>query len=188
MPTILLPPIISVLGYKDSGKTTVITNIINHLSHQKKRILSAKHVGEPAFTLDSPGTDSYRHIESGALATVLHSETTTTLLLKNPPSTLQALIHLGVSAVPVDVVVLEGFRFWTQKHPQIAKIICIRSQEEITEFTNKTIAPIIGQCTLNPKLESMIQIPNEMNRLLKAIDAWLLTAPTITIGEKNDNG
>lgn len=182
--TISLPPIISVFGYKDSGKTTVATRIIDHLVGQNRRILSAKHVGDPVFALDSPGTDSYRHMEAGASATILHSESSTTLLLKDPPSDLLAVLCTGVRAVPVDTIVLEGFRFWTQKHPQIAKIICIRTQEEIVEFLNETTGPILGQCSLNPEIQSVIRIPEEFSFLLEAIDKWLLTAPTIPVGDK----
>lgn len=184
--TVSLPPIISIFGYKDSGKTTVATRIIHHLSSLNQRVLSAKHVGEPTFSLDSPGTDSYRHLDAGAAATFLHSETSTTLLLNKPAKDLWTLLDLGVKAVPVDVIVVEGFRTWTQQHPQIAKIICIRSLEEITEFQAETTSPILGQCTLNPKIQSVINIPHEFPFLMEAIDKWLLTAPSITLGEKND--
>ena len=184
--TLSLPPIISVFGYKDSGKTTVATRIINHLSNLNHSVLSAKHVGEPTFSIDSPGTDSYRHSEAGAIATFLHSETSTTLLLNKPVKDFWALLELGVNAVPVDVIVIEGFRTWTQKHQQIAKIICIRSVEEIAEFQAETASPILGQCTLNPEIQSIINIPDEFPFLLEAIDKWLLSAPSIQQGERND--
>ena len=176
---------ISVFGYKDSGKTTVTTGIINHLHEQHHRILSAKHVGEPHFSLDSPGTDSYRHLEAGAVATVLQSESSASLLFKEPITDIRELLHRGVKAVSADVIVLEGFRFWTQKHAQIAKIICIRTLEEITEFQTETVGPILGQCTLNPEITTVIQIPDEFPFLLEATDNWLPTAPKITLGEKN---
>jgi molybdopterin-guanine dinucleotide biosynthesis protein MobB len=179
--TVSLPPIISIFGYKDSGKTTIATRIIDHLNSLNRSILSAKHVGEPAFSLDSPGTDSYRHLEAGAAATFLHSETSTTLLLNKPVKDFWALLELGVKAVPVDV-----FRTWTQQHQQIAKIICIRSLEEIAEFQAETASPILGQCTLNPEIQSVINIPDEFPFLLEAVDKWLLTAPSIQLGEKND--
>ncbi len=181
-----LPPIISIFGYKNSGKTTVATRIITHLNSLDRCVLSAKHVGEPAFSIDSPGTDSYRHLEAGATATFLHSENSTTLLLNEPVKNLWALLELGVKAVPVDVIVVEGFRTWTQQHQQIAKIICIRSIEEIAEFQAETASPILGQCTLNPEIKSVINIPDEFPFLLEAIDKWLLTAPSISIGDKND--
>jgi molybdopterin-guanine dinucleotide biosynthesis protein MobB len=182
--TVSLPPIISVFGYKDSGKTTVTTRIIEHLVEKKRHVLSAKHVGEPMFSLDSPGTDSHRHLEAGAEATFLHSETSTTLLLQKPITQLKEFLSFGIRAVPVDVIVLEGFRFWTQKDPHIAKVICIRSLDEIPEFQTETVSPILGQCTLNPEIDSAIRIPDEFSFLLEAIDRWLLTAPTIPIGDQ----
>ncbi|MFX1577186.1 MAG: molybdopterin-guanine dinucleotide biosynthesis protein B [Promethearchaeota archaeon] len=182
--TVSLPPTISVFGYKDSGKTTVTTKIIAHLVEQKFHVLSAKHVGDPEFSLDSPGTDSYRHLDAGASATFLHSESATALLLRQPITQLKELLSYGATAIPADVIVLEGFRFWTQKDPSIAKVICIRTTDEISEFQVETTGPILGQCTLNPNIESVIQIPAEFPFLLEAIDKWLLTAPTISIGDQ----
>ncbi len=146
-------------------------------------MLSAKHVGEPTFSLDSTGTDSQRHLEAGAKATFLHSEGSTALLLQQPIANLKELLGYGITAIPADVIVLEGFRFWTQKNPHIAKIICIRTISEIAEFQAATTNPILGQCTLHPDISSVIRIPDEFPFLLEAIDKWLLTAPSIPIGE-----
>lgn len=170
-------------GYKDSGKTTVTTHIIAHLVEQGRRVLSAKHVGEPGFSLDSPGTDSFRHLEAGAEATFLHSESSTTLLLRHPIANLRDLLQYSISAVPAEVIVLEGFRFWTQKDPHIAKIICIRTMNEVAEFQTETVSPILGQCTLDPNISSVIRIPDELPFLLEAVDKWLLNAPSIPIGD-----
>lgn len=150
---------------------------------QGHRVLSAKHVGEPEFSLDSPGTDSYRHLEAGAKATFLHSETSTSLLLQHPITDLNQLLHYGRTAISADVVILEGFREWTQRSPDIAKVICVRNLEEIMEFQAETASPILGQCSLDPELSSVIRIPAEFPFLLEAIDKWLLTNPTINIGE-----
>ena len=181
--TVSLPPTISVFGYKDSGKTTVATKIIEHLKIQGRRVLSAKHVGDPGFSVDSPGTDSFRHLEAGAEATFLHSETATALLLNQPVASLKELLGYGVTAIPADVIVLEGFRFWTQKNPHIAKVICIRTMDEVAEFQIETVSPILGQCTLNPDIDSVIRIPEEFSFLLEAIDNWLLTTPLIPSGD-----
>jgi molybdopterin-guanine dinucleotide biosynthesis protein MobB len=181
--TVSLPPTISVFGYKDSGKTTVATRIIAHLVEQGRRVLSAKHVGEPDFSLDSPGTDSHRHLEAGAEATFLHSETATAILLRQPITDLKQLLKYAITAIPADFIVLEGFRFWTQKDPKIAKIICIRTMEEVAEFQTETASPILGQCTLDPNLTSVIRIPDEFPFLLEAVDKWLLTAPSIPLGD-----
>ena len=146
-------------------------------------MLSAKHVGEPRFSLDSPGTDSHRHQEAGAEATFLHSETSTALLLRKPITQLKEFLSLGAKVVPADVIVLEGFRFWTQKDPHIAKVICIRTIDEIPQFQAETASPILGQCTLNQDIDSVIRIPDEFSFLIEAIDKWLLSAPTIPLGD-----
>ena len=178
-----MPPILSVFGYKDSGKTTVTTSIISHLAQQNQRVLSAKHVGDPGFSLDTPGTDSFRHLKAGATATFLQSDASTTLLFQQPIANPQDLLCVGMMIVAVDVIVLEGFRFWTQNHPDIAKIVCIRSMEELAEFQAQTIGPILGQCSLDADIEAAVLIPDELPFLLEAIDNWLPTAPSIEVGE-----
>ncbi len=186
MQAVSLPPTISVFGYKDSGKTTVTTKLIKHLTSNQYRILSAKHVAIADFSLDSPGTDSYRHIKAGATATFLHSEAATTLLLANPITRLQDLLYYGMHTIDADVIILEGFRFWTQKHPQIAKIICVRTLKEVAEFQVNTVSPILGMCSLDPRIQTVINIPEEFPFLLKAIDKWLQTAPRIPMVNKNE--
>lgn len=178
-----LPPILSIFGFKDSGKTTVTTAIIAHLTQQNQHVLSAKHVGDPGFSLDTPGTDSYRHLESGAIATFLQSDTATTLLFHKPIVNPEDMLRMGTAMVVVDVIVLEGFRFWTQNHPDIAKIICIRSLDELAEFQTNTKGPILGQCSLDENIEAAVKIPDELPFLLEAIDKWLPSAPSIELGD-----
>ena len=170
-------------GFKDSGKTTVATAIIAHLTQQKKHVLSAKHVGDPRFSLDTPGTDSYRHLEAGATATFLQSDSSTTLLFQDPIASPQDLVRLGICILPADVIVLEGFRAWTQQHPKIAKVICVRSLEEMAEFQANTSGPILAQCSLDTAIEAVVQIPDELPFLLEAVDKWLPTAPIIDVDD-----
>jgi hypothetical protein len=63
-------------------------------------------------------------------------------------------------------------------------VICIRTLDEIPEFQTETTSPILGQCTLNPDIDSVIRIPDEFSFLLEAIDKWLLSAPTIPVGDQ----
>jgi hypothetical protein len=93
------------------------------------------------------------------------------------------MLRIGTAMVAVDVIVLEGFRFWTQNHPDIAKIMCIRSLDELAEFQANTTGPILGQCSLNETIEAAVKIPNELPFLLEAIDNWLPSAPSIEIGD-----
>lgn len=85
-------------------------------------------------------------------------------------------MHLGVSSIPVDVVVLEGFRSWIQKHEQIAKIVCIRSQEEIKELTKGLRGQLLTTCSLKSDIQGTLHIPDQFPELLPQLDNWLATA------------
>jgi molybdopterin-guanine dinucleotide biosynthesis protein B len=180
---VLLPPTLSVLGYKNSGKTMVATHIIEHFTSQDLRILTVKHVGDPNFTLDHPNTDSHRLAQAGSTAVILHSEASTSLLLTRPASSLKEIIQVGVSSTPIDIVVLEGFKAWTQHHEQIAKIICIRSQEELEELTQGLRGQLLAKCSLKSNIQGTIHIPNQFSELLLQLDNWLSTAPPLSIAK-----
>lgn len=60
-----LPPVICVVGYKDSGKTSVAVGLVAELRRRGHTVAAVKH--GHAFRLDTPGTDSWRiRYEGGA--------------------------------------------------------------------------------------------------------------------------
>ncbi len=59
------PPVVSVTGWKDAGKTTVAVGLAKELGARGYRVMALKHGHH--FRLDTPGTDSHRlRHESGA--------------------------------------------------------------------------------------------------------------------------
>jgi molybdopterin-guanine dinucleotide biosynthesis protein MobB len=63
------PPIISVVGWKDSGKTSAATALVRSLAQRGWRVMALKH--GHGFRLDREGTDSARLREGGAERVVL---------------------------------------------------------------------------------------------------------------------
>lgn len=59
--------IISIIGYKKSGKTSLVLDVINALK-QRGRVGSIKHMADHA--IDSVGTDTASHFASGADTTI----------------------------------------------------------------------------------------------------------------------
>jgi molybdopterin synthase catalytic subunit len=59
--------VISVVGYSDVGKTTLVERLVERLA-DRGRVGTAKHVG-PEFALDTAGKDTHRHREAGAAVT-----------------------------------------------------------------------------------------------------------------------
>jgi molybdopterin-guanine dinucleotide biosynthesis protein B len=63
------PPIISVVGWKDSGKTSTAAALVRRLEERGWRVMALKH--GHGFRLDQEGTDSARLREGGAERVVL---------------------------------------------------------------------------------------------------------------------
>ncbi len=57
------PPILRVVGKKNSGKTTLVVRLCAKLVERGRRVMTVKH--GHGFQLDSPGTDSWRHLHEG---------------------------------------------------------------------------------------------------------------------------
>jgi molybdopterin-guanine dinucleotide biosynthesis protein MobB len=55
-----------IVGRKNSGKTTLVVELVRHLSAQGHRVGTVKHTHHH-HELDTPGKDSYRHRQAGAV-------------------------------------------------------------------------------------------------------------------------
>ena len=75
MPT----PIISIVGKSNSGKTTLIENLIPELTKRGYRVATIKH-NVHGFDIDHEGKDSWRHKKAGAFATVIACPTRIALI------------------------------------------------------------------------------------------------------------
>jgi molybdopterin-guanine dinucleotide biosynthesis protein B len=103
-----MPPIISVVGHSNSGKTTVIEKMIAELKARGYQVATIKNAPVEA-TLDAPGKDSWRHIEAGSDATVVSAKDR--LLLIKPvssPANLDTIAPLF--GEDYDIVLAEGFK------------------------------------------------------------------------------
>lgn len=58
-------PVISFIGYSNSGKTTVLTQVVRELKSRGYRIAVIKHDAH-GFDIDVPGKDTTKHAEAGA--------------------------------------------------------------------------------------------------------------------------
>ena len=56
--------IISIIGRKNAGKTTLTVALASELARRGRRVMTMKHSDHPA-DLDRPGTDSWRHFHEG---------------------------------------------------------------------------------------------------------------------------
>ena len=59
------PHIIQIVGYKNTGKTTLTAALIGHFTSMGLKVAAIKHDGHDHFEMDQEGTDSYRFGELG---------------------------------------------------------------------------------------------------------------------------
>jgi len=65
-----MPPILSLVGSSNSGKTTLMEKLVKGLTAKGLRIASIKHSHHQP-ELDTPGKDSWRHKQAGAVRSFL---------------------------------------------------------------------------------------------------------------------
>jgi molybdopterin-guanine dinucleotide biosynthesis protein MobB len=56
--------IVSIIGHKNAGKTTLVAALSHEFKRQKRRVGTIKHASHPV-DVDRPETDSWRHFHEG---------------------------------------------------------------------------------------------------------------------------
>ncbi|MYZ50023.1 molybdopterin-guanine dinucleotide biosynthesis protein B [Propylenella binzhouense] len=110
-------PVFGVTGWKNSGKTTLLTRLVSVFVARGLRVSTIKHAHH-AFDIDRPATDSFRHREAGASEVMIVSGTRWALMHElreeeEEPGFETVLPRLS----PCDLVLVEGYK--RERHPKI---------------------------------------------------------------------
>ena len=101
--------IAGIVGWHDSGKTTLVVQLVAELAGRGYRVSTVKHAHH-VFDVDTPGKDSWKHRESGATEVMVGSSTRWALMHElrggDEPSTRELVAKMS----PVDLVLVEGFK------------------------------------------------------------------------------
>ena len=101
------PPVVCIVGFSNSGKTTVTVGLVAALSDRGFRVGTIKH-DVHGFEMDRPGKDSWRHRQAGASATIVTSPDRIGMVMEadhdHQPDELLPLFKR------MDIVIAEGFK------------------------------------------------------------------------------
>lgn len=114
LPIILaMPPILSIVGKSNSGKTTLLEKLIPELRRRGYRVGVVKHHAHADFEFDVPGKDTWRMAQAGAEAVAIASPGKIGLVrcVEREPS-LDEVVALFADGV--DIVLTEGYK-WAGK-------------------------------------------------------------------------
>lgn len=100
--------ILSIVGRKNSGKTTLAVALSAEFVRRGKRVMTIKHASHPA-TVDTPGTDSYRHFHEGRAERVLLASPDERILFERSPDDQDPVTLARRYLDGADIVLVEGF-------------------------------------------------------------------------------
>ena len=108
--------VFGVTGWKNSGKTTLVTRLVTEFTRRGLVVSTVKHAHHD-FDVDKPQTDSFRHREAGAREVMIVSGYRWALMHElrgeSEPPLDAALERLS----PCDLILVEGYK--REGHPKI---------------------------------------------------------------------
>lgn len=105
--------VLQIVGYKKTGKTTLVCRLAERLAAEGLRVGTAKHDGHD-FDPDVPGTDSRKHREAGALMTAVVSGSRTAFFEERTSSLDDVLARM---ASQIDIALVEGWK--RERYPKL---------------------------------------------------------------------
>ncbi|KHF39330.1 molybdopterin-guanine dinucleotide biosynthesis protein B [Halalkalibacter okhensis] len=119
-------PILQVVGYQNSGKTTLMEALIKRCSESGLQVATIKHHGHTSPQRnESKLKDSERHMEAGADMTAVEGGGSLQLHIKNQTWSLEKMVKLYETFSP-DILLVEGFK----KEPY-PKVVILRSEKDV---------------------------------------------------------
>ncbi len=109
-------PIFGIVGWKNSGKTTMTAGLVRALTARGLRVSTVKHA-HVQFDVDHPGRDSFVHREAGACQVAISSPLRWAVMHElrgEPEPTLDEMVQ---RMDPCDIILVEGYKW--DRHPKL---------------------------------------------------------------------
>jgi molybdopterin-guanine dinucleotide biosynthesis protein B len=137
-----MPPVLSIVGRSQSGKTTLIEKLIPELKERGYKVGTIKHTHHN-LEIDKSGKDSSRHKSAGADTVIVHSPEKIAMVRNDPAQTLDSLLAYFVD---VDLVITEGYK--SENKPKIEVVRAARHTDPLCNDDQHLIA-IVTDVDLN---------------------------------------
>lgn len=118
-----MPPIVTFIGWHDSGKTTLASQVVRHLKQLAYQVAVIKSTKETGIVFDTPGSDTHTHRSAGADAVMLVAPDQMVIMTENRDESLSSIASRYFPEV--DIVIAEGFK----NDLNVSKIEVFRNSE-----------------------------------------------------------
>ena len=109
-------PIFGIVGWKNSGKTTLLTRLVGEFVRRGFIVSTVKHAHHE-FDIDKPATDSFRHRDAGAREVIIVSGRRWALMHELHGEEEPPLQDVIARLSPADLILIEGYK--REGHPKI---------------------------------------------------------------------
>ena len=127
------PRVFGVVGWKNSGKTTLVVKLVEYFTSLGVRIGTIKHAHHE-FDVDIPGTDSFRHRQAGASGVIIASHRRWALMRELKDEVEPTLDELVAKLPDFDLILVEGFKF--SNHHKLQAVRLGVSDSAMSEVSN----------------------------------------------------
>ena len=103
------PRLISVVGKKNAGKTSLVVVLTKELVRRGHRVMTIKHGSHP-FEIDQQGRDTWRHMHEGGAERVVMETPDLRVLLATPKEPLGPRELAEKFLSDAELVIVEGFK------------------------------------------------------------------------------
>lgn len=152
--------VLSVIGYSNTGKTTLIENLIKELKDRGYTVGTVKEVGCNNFTIDKQGTNTYRHKLAGSQQISARSSQETDIMYQNKLELEELLMYYNQ-----DYVILEGIT-----DERIPNIVMGVTLEDVKEKIDGNTLFVSGVIANNFYEFNKLEIINCKTRIKKITD------------------
>lgn len=164
---------VAVVGYKNTGKTTLIAKLVRAFKEEGFRVGTCKHDGGHELTLDVAGTDTWQHAQAGADVTLIASRAQAAMQVfyEQEPPLEKWLLQMSDPVLGLDLVLVEGW-----KESKLPKIVLLGDEidEKIENLAN--VLAYAGDLNRHAIADNGYQVydRNEINALVSLIKASVL--------------
>lgn len=123
------PIILQIVGFQNSGKTTVVKKLIERLAADNCNVATIKHHGHGGKPDIVEGKDSSQHISSGALASLIEGDGRILLQAEKNSWSLSEQIKI-LEILQTDIILIEG-----HKKEGYPKIVLVRNVDDFNHLS-----------------------------------------------------
>lgn len=108
-----MPPLLGIAAWSGTGKTTLLEQLLPLLQARGLKVAVIKHAHHD-FEIDTPGKDSHRLREAGAVPMLIASSARIAMMIETPDREEADLSELVAMVQPhqPDLILVEGFKSW----------------------------------------------------------------------------